>query len=100
MTAKKGKITYHNGLENAQIELYSSLYNYYSLAMEIPDSDPHKKDVLNYFTNLENKEYNIRNILFNQVNSSVKHMKLSQIKDYIFNLKQMPQNTNEDQSER
>lgn len=100
LTAKKGKITYHNGLENAQIELYSSLYNYYSLAMEIPDSDPHKKDVLNYFTNLENKEYNIRNILFNQVNSSVKHMKISQIKDYVFNLKQMPQNTNEDQSER
>ena len=100
LTAKKGKIGYNNGLANAQIELYSSLYNYYSLAMEIPDSDPHKKDVLTYFNNLENKDYTVRNVLFYHVDSFVKHMKFSQIKDYIFNFKKQPKNDNKIQESR
>lgn len=100
LTAKKGIIGYNNGLGNAQIELYSSLYNYASLAMEIPDNDPHKKSILTYFTNLENKHSNIRKVLFHHVDSITRHMNMSQIKDYIFNLRNMPQSTNPSQELR
>ena len=57
ITAKKGKISHNLGLDNAQIDLYSPYYNYYALAMEIPDSHPKKKLIENYFSNFQRKSF-------------------------------------------
>lgn len=85
ITAYKGKISFNNGLKNAEITLYSSLYNYYSLAMELPDSDPYKKDVLDYFKRLSSKSGAVKKMIFHHPDPIVKYVDFSQISDYIFN---------------
>lgn len=83
LTAKKGKISYNDGLENAQIDLYSSFYDYFSLAMEIPDTHEKKSRIKQYFKTLGNKPFSLKTILFRHIDTITKHADFSVIKAFI-----------------
>ena len=96
ITAHKGKITYNKALNDVQVELYDSLYNYMSLAMEIPDNHPNKPSIDNYFTRLSEIRKSISKYLFHHPNPIVQHLKLSQIRSYILGVsKTLPETPND-----
>lgn len=86
ISAYKGKISYNRALNNAQVELYSSFYNYNSLAMEIPDTHSKKAEILEYFRKLSEKSGSVRKVIFHHTDPIVSHMQISQIRDYIFSI--------------
>lgn len=102
LTAKKGKISYNEGLENAQIDLYSSLYNYFSLAMEIPDNHKDRSKIKSYFRALEEKPVPLRFLLFKHNDTISRHRNFPEIKSFIlpFNFnKKSPSTLNQNTQE-
>ena len=87
ITAHKGRITYNRALNNAKVELYSSLYNYFSLAMELPDDNPKKKGIVEYFYKLSEKSGSIKKIIFHHPDPILRHLNMSEIKNYIFSIR-------------
>ena len=83
LSAKKGVIKYNKSFQMAQIEFYSSLYNYFSVGMERPDSDPYKDTVKEYFKKLFLKSYELRKALFKHVDPLVYSVPSSQIETVI-----------------
>ena len=84
LTAKKGKITYNEGMECAQVDLYSSIYNYKALAMEIPKNHPAVPKIKRYFDKLNEKPFWLRQKLFKRVDTITYHTDMSRIKSKVF----------------
>lgn len=63
--------------------MYPSLYNYHSLASEIPINHPLKLKAKNYFDKLWQKPFSTRRLIFHHVDPLVRHLGLDRINSFI-----------------
>lgn len=97
ITAKKGKIIYNEGMDCAQVDLYSSPYNYKAIAMELPKGHPKIHDINIFFDKLQDQPYALRTFLFKHVDTISYHTDIHGIRRFIFKLhsQNIPSNTNQ-----